>query len=444
MRFYNHIRSAYWLATGNPATHIGRSLARSQYWDRSELLAYRDAKARDLVSHCYENVPYYSRLIRERGLHPRDFRSAADLRKLPLLTKTDLRTHAKDLLARNFPTKNISWSTTGGTTGEPIRVAKDRACIAWEVLCYERGLAWGGVQLHVPRILLFGGSLGIDRTRWTARFAQMLRKDLFLPAFELRADTAHGFFDAIRRSGLRHVVGYASALYRLAVLAEEYAPDIRFKAVFPTAELLLPEWAEVIRRGFECEVLPFYGCGEVNSLGYCLPNSDSYVIPEENCIIEVARDRGGDSESIGDGMFVITSLVNYAMPIIRYVNGDAGGIGPVSESFPFSRIVRLHGRYNSLLMTDSGDYISGVLGTHVFRHLTTAVETYRIIQKEPLRVVIKVVPRGESLSSKDEDLIRNLFVKYLGSRMRVSVETVTSIPAMPSGKSMFVINELLS
>jgi hypothetical protein len=55
-----------------------------------------------------------------------------------------------------------------------------------------------------------------------------------------------------------------------------------------------------------------------------------------------------------------------------------------------------------------------------------------------------VVPRGESLSPKDEDLIRNLFVKYLGSRMRVSVETVTSTPSMPSGKSMFVINELLS
>lgn len=444
MGLYSRLRTLYWLGTDYPGAHIERFLSRSQQWTRSELLEYRDAKVRELVSNCYENVPYYGRLMRELSLHPRDFAGAADLRKLPLLTKADVRAHAKDLLARNVSAAQISWSRTGGTTGEPMRVAKDRECSAWEGLCYDRGVAWGGLALDTPRIIFAGGSLGIDRQRWTSRATTMLRKDLTLPAFEVRSDTARNFFEVIRRSRLRHVVGYTSVIYRLAVLAEEFAPDIRFEAAFPTAEVLLPEWVEVIRRSFRCEVLPFYGCGEINSLGYWPRMGDSYVIPEEHCIVEVARDRTGPSESFGEGMFVVTSLVNRAMPLLRYVNGDAGAVGPPADRWPFSRISRLDGRYNSLLMTDSGDLISGALGPHIFRHLTMAVESYQIIQRERLQVVIRVVPRGDTFSSRDEELLRSLFLRYLGRRMHVWIEKVSSIPPTPSGKSMFVINELLS
>ena len=94
-------------------------------------------------------------------------------------------------------------------------------------------------------------------------------------------------------------------------------------------------------------------------------------------------------------------------------------------------------------MTDSGDLISGVIGTHVFRHVTASVETYRIIQEEPLHVVIKIVPRNERLSPADETLIRHLFAKHLGPKMRITVEHVSSIPAPPSGKAVFVINRCL-
>ena len=74
--------------------------------------------------------------------------------------------------------------------------------------------------------------------------------------------------------------------------------------------------------------------------------------------------RDGTAGLYGDGRFAITDLDNYAMPLIRYVNGDAG---KVSANFnvagtPFSQIERLDGRYNSFLMTDAGDLISGAMG----------------------------------------------------------------------------------
>jgi phenylacetate-CoA ligase len=269
----------------------------------------------------------------------------------------------------------------------------------------------------------------------------MFRGDLFLSAFELHADNALSYFEKIRRSRCRFIVGYASALYRLALLAQQLDQEVRFAAAFPTAELMLPEWEETIRTTFKCLVLPYYGGGEVDSTGYSAPESNGYLIPEEHALIEV-MERDGRGQLYGDGRFLVTDLDNYAMPMIRYANGDAGRISGPDGSFPFSLIERLDGRYNSLLMTDTGDLISGVIGTHVFR-LTSSVQSYRVIQEAPLKVTIKMVPKVDEVSEDDERLVLGLFRKYLGKTMNINMEAVPSLPVPPSGKSVFVINHCL-
>lgn len=440
MSLYSTIRSIKWFLSGYPADAYSRILELSENWSRDRIENYRNEKLRKLILHCYEHVPYYRRMMEERKLVPQDIRCAEDLVKLPVLTKIIVTNYAEGLLANDISRMRITWTKTGGTTGEPMRVAKNRECQAWGSMCLQRGYRWGGLEVDEPRISLFGGSLGIDKASFTNRLGAMLRRDLFVPAFELRRDTVSSYFDKISRSKYRFLVGYASAIYRLAILAKEQNQNIAFTAVFPTAELLLPEWKEVIRETFKCAVLPFYGCGEVNSLGFSTPDSDDYLIPEEHALIEVSQSEGATQFS-GEGRFLVTDLDNYAMPIIRYANGDAGKISPSNGHFPFSRIERLDGRYNSLLMTDTGDLISGVIGTHVFRH-TTSVQSYRIIQEEPLRVVIKVVPKDD-LNEGDARLILNLFTKHLGNKMKVTIEKVPHLPVPPSGKSVFVINRCL-
>jgi phenylacetate-CoA ligase len=414
----------------------------SEHWSREQMEAYRDGKLRNLIVYCYQNVRYYRDVMDREKIEPKDIASAADLVRLPLLTKEIIRTRRSELMSSNIAQTAVSWSRTGGTTGEPMQICKNIECSGWANMCYERGLRWGGLGPEDPRISLFGGSLGIDKTSFVEQLGTRIRGDLFLPAFELRADTAPTFFKRIHSSKCRFLLGYASAIYRLARLAEETNQKIHFDAVFPTAELLLPEWEETIQKVFTCQVLPYYGCGEINSLGYRRPELSCYFIPEEHVVIEVSQ-RDGTAGLSGDGEFVITDLDNYAMPLIRYVNGDAGKVSVSCDRHsPFTQIERLDGRYNSLLMTDSGDLISGVIGTHIFRHFPS-VKNYRIVQEAPLHVVITIVP-GEGFSAKDENLIINLFARHLGSRTKIVIEMVSNIAALPSGKCVFVINRCLS
>jgi phenylacetate-CoA ligase len=377
----------------------------------------------------------------DQHLTPQDIKVERDLAKLPILTKNAIRAHGTKLIAENTSMSNVTCSKTGGTTGEPIWIYKDKECGIWGGMCFERGLGWGGLQVDERRISLFGGSLGFGKASLATRLGNALRRDLFLPAFQLRADTATTYFERIRQSKARFIRGYASSIYRLAVLAAETNQKIQFEAAFPTAELMLPEWEAVIRKAFDCAVLPYYGSGEVNSLGYSHPAVGTYLVPEEHTLIEILRP-DKSAHLTGEGQFLITDLDNYAMPIIRYANGDAGKIRDHGEcGLPFARIERLDGRYNSLLMTDKGDLISGVIGTHVFRNFST-VRSYQVIQEEPLRVVIKIVPKGD-FSEKDGNLITHLFSTHLGDKTKVTIERVADIPVPPSGKSVFVINRCL-
>ena len=237
-------------------------------------------------------------------------------------------------MANNISEMTVSWTKTGGTTGEPMRIGKNRECKAWEAMCLERGFKWGGKTADEPAIRLTGGTLGIDKTSFASRVGNMFRGDLFLPAFELRSENAMSYFEKIRQSQSRFLVGYASAIYRFAMLAQELDQEVRLTAVFPTAELMLPEWEEGIRNTFKCSVLPYYGCGEVNALGFSAPQSEGYLVPEEHALIEVMQ-ADGTAQLYGEGRFLVTDLDNYAMPIIRYANGDAGKTLETQWAFPF-------------------------------------------------------------------------------------------------------------
>jgi phenylacetate-CoA ligase len=375
-------------------------------------------------------------------LKPHDVQRASDLVKLPLLTKEIIRTNQNNLMSLNISQMKVTWSKTGGTTGEPMQICRNREAGAWANMCHERGLTWAGMKPDDRRVSLFGGSLGVgvNRPSLVKHVSHLLRRDLFLPAFELRADTVGSYFDTIKRSKCRFLVGYTSAIYRLAKLAEERNEDIRFTAVFPTAEILLPEWEEVIGNVFKCPVVPYYGCGEINALGY-YRHQRHYSVPDEHVIIEVMQKDGSASLS-GDGRFILTDLDNYAMPVIRYLNGDAGQISVYSDSdSPFTQIDRLDGRFNSFLMTDNGDLISGAMGPHIFR-LFPSVSSYQIVQEDPLTIIIQIVPKAE-FSEHDKQSLLCIFGRHLGSKMKILIQLVSHIAKPPSGKTMFVINRCL-
>ena len=56
-----------------------------------QLLAWQNERLVKQVQHVWDNVPYYRKKMEEKGLTPADIQGVEDLKKLPFLSKDDLR-----------------------------------------------------------------------------------------------------------------------------------------------------------------------------------------------------------------------------------------------------------------------------------------------------------------------------------------------------------------
>ena len=83
---------------------------------REEILAIQNEKIVKQVRRVYDNVPYYRNLMDQKGVTPDDIKSVDDIRKLPFLTKDDLReAYPYGLLGTDL--KNcVRIHSTSGTT----------------------------------------------------------------------------------------------------------------------------------------------------------------------------------------------------------------------------------------------------------------------------------------------------------------------------------------
>ena len=195
---------------------------------KQQLLDFRLNALQSLITHAYVNVPYYRNLFQELGLTPRDFSSLEDIKKIPILTKDEIRQFGEKLLSTQRNPKDLLVSGTGGTTSEPINTTIDRRARALGTYAARRGEMWMGWRPGIPMVKLFGGTLGLP-TKITLRtkLREFALGEIFLSAYDLSRNNIRDYLRVIDDNSPCIIKGYASALYNLALFAEEinYRPQ---------------------------------------------------------------------------------------------------------------------------------------------------------------------------------------------------------------------------
>jgi phenylacetate-CoA ligase len=378
-------------------------------------------------------------------LRPDDFQSASDLAKLPYLTRDIIREQGVRLRADNYSDSICQFRRSGGTTGEPIRVAADIRARAFEVAAYLRGFEWMKYQLGRPTVSLFGGSLGFDSNpNLKVRLREWLLNRRFLPAFELTRENVGDYVATIRQAKGGVLVGYASAALNLA----EYMSALGLRgsplqSVICTAEQMPDEWRSRISEVLEAPVFCYYGCGEVNSIAYECCGEEGYIVSQEHVILEIGCDDPANFQDQGRGEACITTLFNYAMPLIRYLNGDVFELKQPRNGRAHLRIAKLEGRIMDQLFRTDGQRISSVLPTHMVFRSGVPIWKYQVVQTELDRLVFHYMLRdGESLSCEMQHTLVGVLRRYLGDELQV-LFMEGEFETTRSGKHRFVINRVL-
>src|SRR5579864_1284341 len=95
-------------------------LVDSEKWSAGEIEAYQNEKLRRLIRHAYENVPYYRERWKALKISPDEIRSRADLQKLPVLTKEEVRQNTDRFISRQAQKRELLSRHTSGTTGKGL------------------------------------------------------------------------------------------------------------------------------------------------------------------------------------------------------------------------------------------------------------------------------------------------------------------------------------
>ncbi|MDD5330416.1 MAG: phenylacetate--CoA ligase family protein, partial [Sulfuricella sp.] len=140
---------------GHDSVARRRALERSQWWPADELERHRLARLKALLAHAGRHVPYYRRLFADIGFDPAGVAGLADLRRLPLLTKADIRDNDLKSEAAG-PLKRCN---TGGSSGEPLIFHMGRERISHDVAAKWRATRWWGVDIGDPEVVVWGSPI---------------------------------------------------------------------------------------------------------------------------------------------------------------------------------------------------------------------------------------------------------------------------------------------
>ena len=429
--------------TGRP---LGRYYAEYLEADRQrDVYAPPQEPLADLLRHCAANVPYYAELIAAAG-NGYETNAIEYLRRLPLLTKDTVRAEFERLKSSDLEQRQWVYNSSGGSTGEPIKLIQDREFqdrqMAIQLLSYR----WAGRQLGEPALHIWGSVRDIlqGSERWQMRILNGLSNDRYRNAFRMTPDTMRSVLQQINEERPKLIVAYVQALYELARFAQrEQIAVAAQEAIVTSAGTLYPAMRALIESVFGCPVFDRYGSREVGDIACeCKQHAGLHVFPFGN-YVEIVDDTGQPVPAGVEGNIVVTNLNNYAMPMVRYAIGDRGimaqpGICACGRSGQI--LQRVSGRSIDVFLKRDGTHVDGAYFFPML-WLRDWVRKFQIVQADYERVVFRVALQGAYRTDELEEIVCQTRL-VMGEECQVDFEFVDEIAPSPSGKFRFMISEV--
>jgi phenylacetate-CoA ligase len=421
------------------------SLDKSQYKQPEQLKLTQIKKIKALLEYSNDNIPFYQKRFKQIGFTPSDFKDLDDLKKIPILTKGDIREHKDDLVSSEYKHSNkCIVSVSGGTTGPSIELCNSLESVTSKIASQHRFDSWAGwskgdwSSVIWPAVVDFRKKPPSYKTKLKNYLSDRL---IMLQQTVINdIDFQNHFFEVINKRPAI-IRGFPTQLN----LAAKYVLDEGIKlpfvcGVISTGELLLAEQRLQIEKAFDCKVYDSYRTREVGCIAQECSEHNGLHINSEQIYIEI--DNNSTTDKSGNGKIIVTDLVNRAMPFIRYEIGDIGQLSEETcvcgRGLPLLKNVG--GRISDQLYSTSGKQISPVTVLPNMFHLLGIENQFRIIQEQLNEITIQMVAPKPSVNKLDEQ--KNAARAIFGDDIIIKYQYVNEIEPVSSGKFPIVISKL--
>ncbi len=335
-----------------PVTPRPDLLDEEEKWSVDELRANQLSRLQETVRSCYENVPHYTKKMKELEVHPDDIKSLDDIRLLPTTDKNDLRdNYPFDLFAVPLDQVNRIHASSG-TTGKPTVVGYTKEDIDTWAGMIARCIRYAGGQpgdmAHVAYGYgLFTGGLG----------AHYGAEKLGCTVVPMSGGQTEKQIQVIL--DFKPKLIFVTPSYFLSVLDafEDYGVDPREMSL-QIGLFGAEPWTEAMRKEIEqrgnMHATDIFGLSELMGPGVAqesVETKDGLTVWEDHFYPEILNPLTQEPVEDGQtGELVFTSLTKKAMPLLRYRTKDLTKLLPGTATPSHRRLEKITGRSDDLMI----------------------------------------------------------------------------------------------
>ena len=414
-----------------------------------ELESYKLTKLCELLVEAGTNVPYWRSLFKKIGFEPKAIKSINDIEELPLLNKDIIKENYKDFISEKVDIETLTYMTTGGSTGSPLKILMDREFRSRNHASTRYYLTKAGITPGVERgVRLHGNTIPKDVTN-NGEFWIDEGNRLTMSVSDISMDTCSEYMKAIRAFKPNYIHAYASALTLLINYAEQKNEKFPtcIKNIFCDSETTYAWQRKLILKSIDASFYNIYGHTEGAGMAITFPDSNSLeAIPIG--IMEILDSSGNVLTKAGDeGEVVVTGFNNKIMPFIRYQTFDMAVVGSTNKRNvrPFRPIISsIKGRMQDYLVANDESLVPAAPILFDYNFDWTGVELFQIFQKSSGSLEFKIVPSDYFNVNKDElkNKIITEFSKLFGYKFAIKVSFHKNIPTTNRGKYRYVDQRL--
>ena len=324
--------------------------------------------------------------------------------------------------------------TTSGSTGKPITAYSTQVTrLFWDAytlrdhLWHKRDLSQKLVAIR-PEIGEPGKPLSSDN--WGSGTAQVYQTGP-AAALNIRTDVSEQLAWLVKQKPgyLLSTPSNLNELAKLALAKQISLPSL--KQLRTMGELLTDATRDNCRAAWGVEIADVYSAQEVGYIAMQCPEHGSYHVQSDSLLVEIL-DENNQPCAVGQpGRVVVTTLLNFGAPLIRYALGDYAQFGepcPCGRGLPV--LEKVLGRQRNMMRNPDGrvhwpsfpsDYWS--LGK---------IRQLQLVQKEPDLLLIRLV--AEPLTDDEMISLQTLFQQRFEYPYRFEFEYLDTIPRSKSGK----------
>jgi phenylacetate-CoA ligase len=413
------------------------TFSRGLWFDKAsqeELRRYQEQRLREVLRFVVDQVPAYRRLGPVVERHT-PFEA---LKAFPLLDKDTVQANQRSYLPRDFNKIPHYETTTGGTSGNQLKLYLDDQSQSIEMAYVHRfWIRMGYTPRH--RKATFRGVMFPNLSKDVLWQYNPIYNEIQFSPFHMSENNLPTYIREFIKYCPEYLHGYPSAIDTLAeyIIRHGLSSQIpEIKAVFLASEGCSPMQRMRIEKAFRTRAFAWYGHTErVVFGGECEKNSTYHHFPDYG-ILEIIDDNGNSCEKEGErGEIVGTGLNNRCMPLIRYRTGDyATRLVPHCECGRcWDRFTDVEGRWKQdMVIGKSGTKIS-IAALNMHGPLFLRVVRYQYFQDMPGICSLKVMVAPE-FTEKDRVAIESAYQDKVGDEVRFEVQIVQDIPLTTRGK----------